>query len=83
MKKKDRQKKKDFDRAFDEGKVSIDFRSGIVTEGLSKVVTFPPLTLPAWLALEIENMAKMQANSKASVVRQLLVEAVRGRRLAA
>ena len=74
--KKIRQKNKDFDQAFDEGDVSIDFRSGVRTEGLGKVVKFPPLSIPVWLAVEIEGLSKVQANSRASVVRQLLVEAV-------
>lgn len=80
MKRKDRQKIEDFDRAFDKGEVSIDFRSGVVTEGLSQIVKLPPLSIPAWLSLEIENLSKLQANSKASVVRQLLVEAISARR---
>lgn len=80
MKKKNRQRIEDFDRAFDQGKVSIDFSSGVVTEGLSRVVMLPPLSIPAWLALEIENLSKIQANSKSSVVRQLLVEAIEAKR---
>jgi hypothetical protein len=80
MKKRNRQKLENFDRDFDEGKLAIDFSSGIVTEGLSHVVKLPPLAVPAWLALEIESLSKIQANSKASVVRQLLVEAVETRR---
>jgi hypothetical protein len=38
------------------------------------------MDVPAWLALEIERLAQFQANSKASVVRQLLVEALEARR---
>ena len=83
MKKKNRQKIEDFDEAFDEGKVLIDFKDSILTEGLSKVVKLPPLNIPAWLALEIENISKIQANSKSSVIRQLLVEAIQAKRKAA
>lgn len=84
MKKKNRQKKKGFDERFDAGETAIDFSKGVVTEGLSKTIQLPPMALPAWIALEIEKIARFQANSKASVVRQLLVEAleVRKRRLA-
>jgi hypothetical protein len=80
MKKKSRQKIEDFDKDFDEGKIAIDFGTGVITEGLSKVVKLPPLPVPGWLALEIEKLSKIQANSKASVVRQLLVEAIEARR---
>jgi len=80
MKKKSRQKIEDFDKEFDEGKFSVDFSGGVITEGLSQVVKLPPLSIPGWLALEIENLSKVQANSKASVVRQLLVEAIQARR---
>lgn len=82
MKRKQKQNLKDFDQAFDAGKAAIDFKAGALTEGLSKVVKLPPLTIPAWLALEIENISKIQANSKASVVRQLLVEAIQTKRAA-
>jgi len=82
MMKRSRQKIEDFDRDFDEGKVAVDFSSGILTHGLSQVVKLPPLNIPAWLALEIEKLSKIQANSKASVVRQLLVEAVEAKRKA-
>lgn len=80
MKKKDRQKKKGFDEKFDEGEVSINFSSGVMTEGLSKTMKLPPMDVPAWLALEIERMAQFQANSRASVIRQLLVEALEARK---
>jgi hypothetical protein len=80
VKKKPRQKKKGFGQDFDEGKATIDFSQGLLTEGLRKVVKMPPLSIPAWLALEIEKLSKIQANSKASVVRQLLVEAIEARR---
>lgn len=83
MKKKNKLNLKDFDRAFDDGKVAIDFKGGILTEGLGKVVKLPPLNIPAWLALEIETLAKLQANSKASIVRQLLVEGIHAKRKAA
>lgn len=83
MKKKNKQKTGEFDRAFDDGKVSIDFSKGVKTEGLSEVVKLPPLTIPMWLAVEIENISKMQANSKAAVVRQLLVEAIQLKKRAA
>ena len=79
MKKQNKQKIEDFDKEFDEGKASIDFSAGVMTQGLSKVVKLPPLSIPAWLSMEIENLSKLQANSKASVVRQLLVEAVQAR----
>ena len=80
MKKKNKQKKKGFDEAFDSGKVSIDFTSAIPTEGLTETIKFPPIDIPAWLAAEIERLAQFQANSKSSVVRQLLVEAIEARK---
>lgn len=80
MKKKDKQGKKDFDERFDKGEVNVDFSSGVVTEGLSKTMKLPPMDLPTWLAVEIERLAQFQANSKASVVRQLLVEALEARK---
>lgn len=83
MKKNGRQKIKDFDEAFDKGDAGIDFSEGVLTEGLSKVVKLPPLNIPAWLAMEIENLSKLQANSKSAIVRQLLVEAVQAKRKAA
>ena len=84
MKKKSKQKKKDFDERFNEGKETIDFSSGVITEGFGKTMKLPPMAVPAWLAMKIERLARFQANSKASVVRQLLVEAIetRKRRLA-
>lgn len=83
MKKKNKQKIKDFDEAFDKGKAQINFKDGTLTDGLSQVVKVPPMNIPAWLALEIENISKEQANSKASVIRQLLVEAIQAKRKAA
>ena len=83
MKKKNKPEKKNFDQAFDDGEALIDFEKGVPTEGLSKIVKLPPLTIPAWLALEIEKISKLQANSKASVVRQLLVEAIQAKKRAA
>lgn len=80
MKKRDKQKKKGFDEKFDEGEVSINFSSGVMTEGLSKTMKLPPMDIPAWLALEIDRMAQFQANSRASVIRQLLVEALEARK---
>lgn len=80
MKKKNKQKEKGFDERFDAGKASIDFSSGTVIEGLSKTTKLPPLEVPNWLAIEIEHLAQFQANSKASVVRQFLVEAVEARK---
>ncbi len=74
--KKNKQKTGDFDRDFDDGKATIDFSHGVLNEGLSQVVKLPPMTIPTWLSVEIENLSKMQANSKASVIRQLLVEAI-------
>lgn len=83
MKRKNRQKIGDFDEAFDKGKAPVDFRDSILTEGLSKVIKLPPLSIPAWLALEIEKLSKIQANSKSSIIRQLLVEAIQAKRKAA
>lgn len=83
MKKQNKQKKKGFDKAFDEGEALVDFEQGVQTEGLSKIVKLPPLTIPAWLALEIEKISKIQANSKSSVIRQLLVEAIQAKKRAA
>lgn len=80
MTSKTKQKKKAFDDRFDSGEETIDFANGIVTEGLSKTVKLPPMDLPAWLSVEIERLAQFQANSKASVVRQLLVEALEARK---
>lgn len=80
MKKKNKPRQKGFDAAFDEGDVGINFEQGIPTEGLSKVVRLPPLTVSAWLALEIEKISKIQANSKTAVIRQLLVEAVQAKK---
>lgn len=80
MKKKNRLKKRGFDERFDAGEESVDFSSGVVTEGLSKTIKLPPMDVPAWLGAEIEHLAQFQANSKASVVRQLLVEAVEARK---
>lgn len=80
--KKNKLKIKDFDEAFDQSEVGIDFKHGILTEGLSKVVTLPPITIPAWLALEIEKISKIQANSRAAIIRQLLVEAIQAKRKA-
>lgn len=80
IRKKDKQKKKDFDQRFDKGEAIIDFSSGRVTEGLSKVVKLSPLDIPSWVGLEIERIAQFQANSKSSVIRQLLVEAIENRK---
>lgn len=77
--KKNKLKIKDFDEAFDKSEVGVDFKHGILTEGLSKVVTIPPITIPAWLALEIEKISKIQANSRAAIIRQLLVEAIQAK----
>ena len=74
--KKNKLKIKDFDEGFDKGEIGIDFKNGILTEGLSKVVKIPPMTIPAWVALEIEKLSKIQANSKTAIIRQLLVEAI-------
>ena len=84
MQKRSKPKRRDFDQAFDEGSVEIDFSTGTITEGLSSTVKLPPTDIPAWLSMEIDRLAKFQANSRASVIRQLLVEAVeaRHRRLA-
>lgn len=80
MKKKHKPGSKGFDERFDAGEAVIDFSSGTVTEGLSKAVKLPPLDIPTWLATEIERLARFQANSKASVIRQLLVEAIEARK---
>lgn len=80
MKRKNKPKQKDFDEKFDGGEATIDFSSGVVTEGLSKTMKLPPMDVPAWLAVEIEHLAQFQANSKASVIRQLLVEAIEARK---
>lgn len=80
MRKKDKQKKKGFDEKFDAGEVSINFSSGVITEGLGKTMKLPPMDIPTWLALEIEKIAQFQSNSKASVVRQLLVDAIEARK---
>jgi len=53
------------------------------TDGLSKVVKLPPITIPVWLAAEIESLSQIQANSKASVIRQLLVEAIEAKKKSA
>lgn len=83
MKRKIKQEARDFDEAFDRGEAAIDFSNGILTEGLSKVVKIPPMNIPFWLAAEIENISKLQANSKSSVIRQLLVEAIQAKKKAA
>jgi hypothetical protein len=80
MKKKKLQGIEDFDAAFDSGEISVDFHGGILTEGMSRLVKLPPLSIPTWLALEIETISKVQANSKSSVIRQLLVEAIDAKR---
>lgn len=83
MKKKAKPKQKeskDFDERFDSGDEVVDFSSGVKTEGLSKTIKLPPMDVPSWLAVEIEHLARFQANSKASVVRQLLVEAIEARK---
>jgi hypothetical protein len=80
MTNKNKQKKKGFDQRFDAGGESIDFSSGVLTAGLSKTMKLPPMDVPTWLAMEIERLAQFQANSKASVIRQLLVEALESRK---
>ena len=60
--KKNKLKIKDFDEDFDKGEIGIDFKNGILTEGLSKVVKIPPMTIPAWVALEIEKLSKIHDN---------------------
>jgi len=79
-KKRDKHKEKDFDERFDQGIEAIDFTKGVLTEGLSRLVKIPPMNIPAWLNFEIEKISKIQANSKASVIRQLLVEAIRAKK---
>ncbi len=78
--KKNKQKIEDFDEAFDEGRVAVNFQNGVMTEGMSRLVKLPPLSIPAWLALEIDTISKLQANSRSSVIRQLLVEAIEAKR---
>lgn len=80
MKKKDKRNQGDFDRDFDAGNTTIDFSGAISTPGLNKMVKLPPIDIPAWLAMEIEKLAKLQGNSRSSVIRQLLSTAV-GQRL--
>ena len=80
MKSKNKPKQKGFDEKFDSGETATDFSSGIVTEGLSKTMKLPPMDVPTWLAMEIERLAQFQANSKSSIVRQLLVEAMEARK---
>ncbi|MBU0506597.1 MAG: hypothetical protein ABII18_02170 [bacterium] len=80
MKKKNKQNKKDFDQRFDDGLETIDFSTGEITEGLSKVIKIPPMTIPAWLNAEIEKLARLQANPKTAIIRQLLVEALMSRK---
>ncbi len=83
MKKNSKQKKRGFDERFDDAEERIDFSKAIHTDGLSKIVKLPPMTIPAWLAAEIEILSKLQANSKASVIRQLLVEAIEAKKRSA
>jgi len=80
MKKKTKQGEKGFDERFDTGKAVVDFSSGTVTQGLSKTIKLPPLIVPAWVAAIIEHRAQLEANSKASIVRQLLVEGIEARK---
>lgn len=80
MKKKSTLSKKGFDEKFDAGQTAVDFSKGIVTQGLSKTIKLPPLDIPAWVGAEIERLAQFQANSKASIVRQLLVEGIEARK---
>lgn len=80
MKNRNKPKQKGFDERFDAGEEAIDFSGGTVTDGLGKTMKLPPMDVPAWLAVEIESLAQFQANSKASVVRQLLVEAIEARK---
>lgn len=77
MKKKNKQKPKGFDQAFDEGRVMVDFSHGIMTDGLSKHVKLPPIDIPSWMAIEIDQLAKLQGNTRSAVIRQLLVESLR------
>ena len=79
-KKQSKSKIKNFDQAFDDGKASVNFTNGVLTKGLSNLITLPPLTIPGWLNAELERIAQLQANSKAAIVRQLLVEALLLRR---
>ena len=76
MKKRNKQNSKDFDEKFDKGKVTIDFSKGIPNEGLSKFVKLPPIDIPSWLAMEIQKLARLQGNSRAAIIRQLLTSAI-------
>jgi hypothetical protein len=76
MKKNRKQNLKEFDQKFDKGETAIDFSGSMKTQGMSKVFKLPPMDIPMWVAAEIDVIAKTQANSKAAVVRQLLVEAL-------
>lgn len=49
-------KKQGFDERFNSGDEDIDFSKAVRTEGLSKVVKLPPITIPTWLAAEIESI---------------------------
>lgn len=80
MKRKTRQSKKGFDDRFDEGKAGIDFSAGTVTLGLSKPIRLPRMKIPSWVAAIIDHLAQFQANSKASIVSQLLVEGIEARK---
>lgn len=79
MKKKIKPNKKDFDEIFDNAKEPIDFSGGTVTTGLSQSFKLPPLNIPSWVVAKIDQIATLQANSRAAVVRQLLVEALQHR----
>jgi len=81
MTKKNKQKLKDFDSAFDNSEVGIDFSQSVKTKGLSKTVKLPPMDIPGWMSAEIEGLAKMQANSKSSIVRQLLIAGLKHKHL--
>ncbi|MBI2027002.1 MAG: hypothetical protein HYS98_04265 [Deltaproteobacteria bacterium] len=77
--KKSKHKSLDFDQAFDQGNIEIDFSESIRTGGVSKIIKLPPITIPVWLALEIDKLSKLQANSRAAIIRQLLVQAIQAR----
>ena len=66
----------DFDQAFERGDIGIDFSKGLRTKGMKSLTKLPPMEIPSWLVLEIESIAKIQGNTRASVIRQLLTEAL-------
>ena len=81
MTKKNKPKTKDFDTAFDNAETSIDFSQAVKTKGLSKTVKLAPLNIPGWMAAEIDNLSKHQANPRSTVIRQLLTAGLKQKHL--